>query len=48
LADLTGETSFTCSVCDTEFNLADVRAKLVAWQPVLAWCELAPPLPAEE
>jgi hypothetical protein len=42
LADLTAEDAFHCTACDAEFGLADVRAKLAAWQPVLAWIELAP------
>jgi hypothetical protein len=42
LADLTGDDAFTCSACDAEFGVADVRARLDAWLPVLAWVEAAP------
>ncbi len=42
LSDMTGDAALKCGQCETEFSLADVRAKLAAWAPVLAWCALVP------
>ena len=42
LSDMTGDEALKCGQCETSFSLDDVRAKMKAWAPVLAWCELAP------
>ena len=45
LCDLTGDEALTCTQCETNYSLADVRAKIAAWLPVIAWIDQAPRLP---
>lgn len=43
--DLADLNTFTCDGCKEEFLADDVRNLIAAWQPVLAWIDLAPQLP---
>jgi hypothetical protein len=42
LSELTKGDACKCLECDEQFGLGDVRARLAAWQRVLAWVDAAP------
>lgn len=39
--DLTDMDTLTCSECDAEYSVDDVRAVMREWGPVLAWIDSA-------
>lgn len=46
LSEVTGNDAFRCSQCDMDFSVADVRARIDAWDHVISWITLAPVIDA--
>lgn len=40
--DLADLDTFSCSECNEEFDVADVRSAIEEWKSVLNWIDLAP------